>query len=98
MNAITINTKDKKHDLKIDGLFIEIGAIPSTELAKGIGVKLDQENRIAVKPNMTTNVEGIFAAGDITNGSNGFDQIATAVGEGSIAANTVFRFIKKIKY
>jgi len=97
VNALTIDTKGKKRELTIDGLFIEIGAVPSTELVGDIGLKLNGENRIEVGEDMSTSVRGVFAAGDITNGSNRFDQIATAVGEGAIAANSAFSFLKGIK-
>jgi thioredoxin reductase (NADPH) len=99
VNSITIDTKGKKSDLKIDGLFIEIGAVPSSKLVtENLKLKLDEDNRIEVKSSMESSVKGVFAAGDITTGSNKLDQIATAVGEGAIAGNSVFRFIKKIKY
>ncbi len=99
VESLTIKRKDRKEELKLDGVFIEIGAVPSTELlTKNLKLKLDEEGCIVVKPSMATNVQGVFAAGDITNSSNKFDQIATAVGEGAVAANTVFRFLKNIKY
>jgi len=97
VKSVVIETRGRKKELAVDGLFVEIGAVPSTELAGKLGVKLNGENRIEVSPAMATNIRGVFAAGDITNGSNKFDQIATSVGEGAIAANSAFRFLRGIK-
>ncbi len=86
---------DTGEELELDGLFIEIGGIPITALAKELGVNLAKNERIEVDTGMKTNVEGVFAAGDITTGSNQFNQIVTAASEGSIAALSAFNFLKK---
>jgi len=99
VESIAIDQKGNKKDLKVDGVFIEIGAVPATELVtKFLKIKINGNGQIDVNPNMSTNVEGVFAAGDITNGSNNLWQISTAVGEGAIAANSAFKYIKGIKY
>lgn len=76
--------------LAVDGVFIAVGYVPNNELAKKLGVETDPEGYIKVDPQYRTNVRGIYAAGDITGG---FKQIVTAVGQGAIAANTVFEDI-----
>jgi thioredoxin reductase (NADPH) len=81
-------------DLQIQGVFIEIGSIPGVELAHEIGVKTDEQNYIHVTEDQQTNVENVFAAGDVTTNSNKFRQIITAVAEGSIAAGSVYRKLK----
>ena len=88
---------DTGKDLELDGVFIEIGGVPLTALAKELGINLADNGRIKVNADMSTNVEGVYAAGDITTGSNQFNQIATAVAEGSIAALSVFKLIKSKK-
>ena len=85
---------DTGAELALDGLFIEVGGIPVTSLAREIGVELEQNERIRVDAGMATNIPGVFAAGDITTGSNEFNQIVTAAAEGAIAALSVFNFIK----
>ncbi len=80
--------------LPIDGIFIEIGSNPATELAKELGCTLDAKNFIEVDTGMRTSVAGVFAAGDVTNASNHFAQFVTAAGEGAIAANSVFGFLQ----
>ena len=91
IEGVEIEIEDKKEKLKLDGLFIEIGSTPNTELAQKLGIELDK-GEIAVDKNMKTNVEGAFAAGDITN--NPFKQISTAVGEGSIAAYSAYKELR----
>ncbi|MFA6183643.1 MAG: FAD-dependent oxidoreductase [Parcubacteria group bacterium] len=81
--------------LKLDGVFIEIGFNPSTELVKDLGVLLDNEGYIKVENNGKTSVTGIWAAGDITTGSNKFKQIITAASEGAIAANSIQEYLRK---
>ncbi len=76
---------DNGRELKLDGLFIEIGSIPSVKLAEHLGIELDG-NHIKTDNKQKTNVNGIFAAGDITN--NPLKQIITACSEGAIAANS----------
>ncbi len=80
--------------LALDGVFVEIGSLPSSELAKGMGAELDAAGFITVRENMGTTVPGVFAAGDVTNGSNNFAQFVTGAGEGAVAANSVFAFLQ----
>lgn len=59
--------KNESKLLDVQGIFVEIGLVPSTEFVKGL-VELDQYNRIVVDPkNQQTKVPGIWAAGDCTN-------------------------------
>lgn len=89
---------DRAHNdrsvLSVDGVFIEIGTEPGVEISRKVGVETDSANYIKVKEDMSTNVSGVFAAGDITTGSNRFRQILTACSEGSIAAASVYKTLK----
>ncbi len=80
--------------LPVDGVFIEIGADPATDLAAALGCKVDERGFLDVDRGMRTNVPGVFAAGDLTNGSNYFAQFTTAAGEGATAANSAFGFLE----
>lgn len=71
-------------ELQLDGLFIEVGGIPTVALAKKLGVELDERGYVRVDKAQRTNVEGFFAAGDVTDFP--LKQIATAVGQGATAA------------
>lgn len=77
-------------EIKTDGVFIEIGLVPATALAIQLKVETTKDGFIKVNPAGETNVKGVLSAGDITNGSNNFRQIVTAVSEGAIAAKTAF--------
>ncbi len=81
--------------LDVDGVFIEIGSIPNSQLAKKLGVEVDEEGYIKVDAGMRTNIPGVFAAGDITTGSEKFEQIVTAVAEGALAARSVYSYVRR---
>lgn len=80
--------------LAVDGVFIEIGATPATNLATALGCEVDEKGYLKVDNSMKTTVSGIFGAGDITNGSNYFAQFTTAAGEGATAANSAFHYLQ----
>lgn len=81
---------DNGQELKLDGLFVEIGSIPANTLVTQLGVKTDDRDLIIVNEQQKTSVEGVYAAGDITTGSNGFRQIITAAAEGAVAIAAIF--------
>jgi thioredoxin reductase (NADPH) len=76
---------DKKSKLSVDGVFISVGEIPQNNLAKELGVKLDENGYIIIDQEGRTNVRGLYAAGDITGGLR---QIITACAKGAISALT----------
>ncbi len=73
--------------LKTDGVFIAIGYEPSVELAKKIGVELNEDGFIKHDEKHRTNIPGIYSAGDV---EGGYKQIVTASGQGSAAALSIF--------
>jgi thioredoxin reductase (NADPH) len=81
--------------LKTDGLFVEVGLTPNTAFLKNIGVGLDEHGYVNVSADQSTDVKGIFSAGDATTSSNHFRQIVTAASEGAIAANSILQYIQK---
>jgi len=82
------NLKDNTtKKVQVDGVFIAVGYLPNNEVAKMLGLALDKEGYIKVDSKQRTSMERVYAAGDITGGVK---QIATAVGQGTIAAITVF--------
>ncbi len=83
---------DSDKEIKLDGLFIEIGADPSSALAEQLGVKLDR-GYIITDEEQKTNIDSVFAAGDVCK--NVMKQIITAAAEGAVAANSAFTEIKK---
>ncbi len=85
-------------EIFLDGVFIEIGVSPLTEIAKDTGIDLDGNGSIIVGNSNQTNLAGFFAAGDVTNGSGGFRQIITASAEGAISARGAFEYLKEHKF
>lgn len=81
-------------ELPLSGLFIEIGMIPNGVLLKDTGVEMDDAGHIIVDAGGKTNVEGLYAAGDVSSGSNGLRQILSASAEGMIASTSVYNYLK----
>jgi len=77
--------------LILDGVFIEIGSSPNEDFSKKLGIKTEK-GYIIVDKKQRTNVEGVFAAGEITD--NPLKQIITACAEGAIAATTAYEELK----
>lgn len=77
-------------ELVVDGLFVEIGAAPNVELAKSIGVELDERGYIKTDSMMQTNIDGVFAAGDVVNHFGSFKQDITAAAMGAVAATSAY--------
>lgn len=82
----SIEVKNKKNNnifqLKMDGLFVAIGSTPSTELVKNL-VELDKNGYIIADESCKTNVDGIFAIGDIRTKS--VRQVLTAAADGAVS-------------
>lgn len=85
--------------VKIDGVFIEIGSKPPVDLFKKIGLETDENGYAVVKPDQSTNLPGIYVAGDSAGGpfKYRFEQIITAVAEGAKAADAVFKYLLQVK-
>ncbi len=88
------NPYQGKTTLKLEGVFIEAGSIPTTSLLAPLGVVMDEVGYIQIDGRCATNVPGVFAAGDVASGSAKLRQIVTAAAEGAIAANSVFEYLK----
>ena len=76
-------------------MFIEVGSNPASDIAKDLGCDLDERGFVKVGADQATSVNGVFAAGDVSDASNHFAQFATAAGEGAVAANSVFTYLQK---
>jgi thioredoxin reductase (NADPH) len=80
--------------LPVTGCFIAIGIVPNTAWLKEL-LPTDEWGFIVTDQEMVTKIPGIFAAGDVR--SKQLWQIATAVGDGAIAANSVEKYLDKLR-
>ncbi len=85
----------EKDTLSLDGVFVEIGGVPGTSLVKPLGLELDEAGYMVVNEEMETNIPGLFCAGDMVNKSARFKQAIWAMGQGAMAAGSVYKFVKK---
>lgn len=89
VTSISIKKRDTNEDytLPIDGVFIQIGTIPNSDIFKGL-LELNKAGEIVTDRKCRTSVKGVYAAGDVA--SSPFKQIVVALGEGATAALTAF--------
>lgn len=80
--------ENKRFNLDVEGVFVEVGLKPNSELAKGLGVLTTHRDEIIIDCNNRTSERGIYAAGDCTNIFA--KQIITAAGEGAKALLSVY--------
>jgi len=90
IEIIGTKTKNRKK-IDVNGVFVAIGTTPSTALTGILGIKTNKTGEILTDDKQRTNVEGVFAAGDITGK---FKQVVVACGQGAIAANSAYRYLK----
>ncbi|EKD49322.1 MAG: hypothetical protein ACD_63C00180G0003 [uncultured bacterium] len=88
------NPYNGNKDFPIDGLFIEIGSLPANELARQLGIKLNKQGRIIVDSRQMTSLEGVFAAGDITDKTGDFEQVVNSCAQGAKASYEAFQFLQ----
>jgi len=88
LESVTFNHSDK---IKLDGIFVAYGTAGSTALAKKVGA-FTEGNKILVDSDMSTNVPGLYAAGDCTGG---LLQIAKAVSDGAIAGTSAIKYLRQ---
>ncbi len=96
LEKIKLDQKYKeKKELILEGLFIEIGSLPNFDYAQNLKIDIDDGGYIKIRKDGTTSVEGVWAAGDITDGSNKLRQVITAASEGVIAVKNISEWLKK---
>ncbi len=85
-----------RKDIGVDGVFIEIGHIPLSDIATSLGVKTNDKSEIIVGTDSRTNLPGIYAAGDVTQAP--YRQVITGAAEGVIAAFSAYEDIGKHEF
>ncbi|MGX6961205.1 thioredoxin-disulfide reductase [Vagococcus xieshaowenii] len=79
--------------LEVDGVFIYVGLVPITEHFSNLGIT-DEEGWVITNEKMETTMPGIYAIGDVRK--TVLRQITTAVGDGSIAGQEVYKYIESL--
>lgn len=79
-------------DFPTNGVFISVGYIPHTELASQLGVNLDETGHIITDKEQKTNIEYVYAIGDVCAG---LKQWVVACGEGAVAATSAYHDLKE---
>lgn len=88
------NNKDgKTFEIDVDAVILSVGIVPNTEILEKLQVKTDKKGYIITDTAQKTNVEGIFAAGDIVKG--GFKLIIVGAAHGAVAAHHAYAYITK---
>jgi thioredoxin reductase len=87
------SVEDKiQYELDVDGVFLEIGLLPNTDPLKGL-LQLNERREVPIKRDQSTSLEGLFAAGDVTDSEE--KQVSIAVGQGSLAAISAHKYLLK---
>lgn len=82
VGLFNLETSERKK-LAVDGVFASVGVLPQNEIARSLGLKLDENGYIVVDAGQRTSVAGVYAAGDITGGVR---QVVIACAKGAVAA------------
>jgi len=83
----------QERELEVSGVFVEIGLLPNSGLARGVAT-LNRPGEIEVNCGSETGVPGLFAAGDVTSVPE--KQIVVAAGEGAKAARQAHRYLQRL--
>ncbi len=84
-------------ELTIDGLFVEAGADPRLEIPSQLGLEINPDTgEVHVDRSLKTSVEGIYAAGDLTDGTD-LKQTITAAAQGAVAALSAYQHVQEVK-
>lgn len=84
---------DEVSEFEIDGTFIYIGLIPNTDGLDNLGIT-DEEGWVLTDEYMQTDIPGVYAIGDVRQ--TVLRQVATAVGDGSIAGDQAYKYIQSL--
>jgi thioredoxin reductase (NADPH) len=91
IETLVYDQKGETKEIKVDGVFVEIGHIAKTDWVKDL-LKLTDMHEIVVNMDCETNIPGVFAAGDITQIS--YKQVVISAGEGAKAALQAYKYLQ----
>lgn len=93
VGLVNIATGERR-SVQTSGLVVKIGKAPRTDLCRG-QLEIDGAGAVVVDATMATSRPGVFAAGDVVAGA--YWRIATAIGQGSLAARSVLRHLTRAR-
>lgn len=92
VSQMVVTQNGTRTSIPCQGVFVEIGWIPSNDLVKNM-LELNEKGEITINKDAETSVAGIFACGDVTDVHD--KQIIIAAGEGAKAAISAFKYLIK---
>lgn len=84
-----------RSDLPCSGVFFFVGLVPSTQILKDSGITCTEQGYVVTNERMETELEGVYAVGDVRD--KYLRQVATAVGDGAVAATAAERYIEEAR-
>jgi len=92
--AILFNNKTgERKTLKVDKIVLAVGLKPNTEMFAELGIKTDERGYVITDAMQRTNVEGVFAVGDIVRGA--FRLLIVGAAHGAIASQKIYEYVRK---
>ncbi len=96
----TVSIRDVKtnetKEIPENAVFVQVGEDPNSQLAQNSGVEIDEHGYIRTDVRQHTNIQGVYAAGDVTD--HPVKQVGTAVGQGITAALEAYAHIRRPYY
>jgi len=86
--------EDEDFELVVDMVVLAVGMTPNTEIYRKLGVEIDERGFIKVDRDQRTNIEGVYAVGDVTTD---LQLLVVAVSQGATAAHRVSEYVQKQK-
>ena len=95
VESVVLSDKNgNTQEIKVQGIFIAIGDLPLSQIAKDLGVEVDGYGYIITDKTQRTNIKNVYAAGDVTGGVK---QWIVSCGEGAVAATYAYHDLENIK-
>jgi thioredoxin reductase (NADPH) len=92
--ALENNVNGEKTEIDVDAVFVQVGEVPNSAVAKACGIKTDDAGYIKTNMKQETNLPGFYAAGDVT--THPIKQVGTAVGQGITATLEAYNYINSL--
>ncbi len=90
VESIVVRSKGETKEIPVDGLFVELGLVPNSQLAADL-VLTNASGKIVIDSKCATSRPGIFAAGDVTDVF--VEQVLISIGEGAKAALSAYEYL-----